>query len=422
MGLVPASLCIAQEAKHLHAGEGLRWLKGNTHTHTYWSDGDAAPEVSVAWYKDHGYDFLCLSDHNVLSDGSVEKWVPVTEKGPLTQERLEKLQDQFGKDSCMVEVRDGTPHLKLKTLPELREKFEEEEKFLLIQAEEITSFFPKVHMNGINLKRVIPPANNKEGYEVMISAIENLEHQSQEFGMPVFAHLNHPNWGDGVTAEDIMGAPVLRFFEVYNGHPGVRNWGNEERGMPSTDRIWDIVLAHRMRNGEAALLGVASDDTHNYHDLRIGEANAGRGWVMVLASKLEPNTIVEAMKRGDFYSSSGVGLQDIGWTGKELRVEIEEQQGVDYKVQFIGTRRDFDVSSEPVLDEKGEPKYGATRIYSHDIGEVLFETDSNPAVYPLTGDELYVRAKVISNKLQDNPFAKGDYETAWTQPYQPPRD
>jgi hypothetical protein len=27
-----------------------------------------------------------------------------------------------------------------------------------------------------------------------------------------------------------------------------------------------------------------------------------------------------------------------------------------------------------------------------------------------------VRAKIISSRLQENPFAAGDWETAWTQP------
>jgi len=43
-----------------------RWFKGNTHTHSLWSDGDAAPEHIADWYKSHGYDFLVLSDHNIL--------------------------------------------------------------------------------------------------------------------------------------------------------------------------------------------------------------------------------------------------------------------------------------------------------------------------------------------------------------------
>jgi hypothetical protein len=32
------------------------------------SDGDSPPEYVARWYKDHGYDFLILSDHNTLTD------------------------------------------------------------------------------------------------------------------------------------------------------------------------------------------------------------------------------------------------------------------------------------------------------------------------------------------------------------------
>jgi len=41
------------------------------------------------------------------------------------------------------------------------------------------------------------------------------------------------------------------------------------------------------------------------------------------------------------------------------------------------------------------------------------------AEYALSGDELYVRARVISSKLKENPHAPGEKETAWTQPVQP---
>jgi len=48
------------------------WYKGNTHTHSYRSDGDDFPEMIMEWYKSHHYDFICLSDHNTLAQG--EKW------------------------------------------------------------------------------------------------------------------------------------------------------------------------------------------------------------------------------------------------------------------------------------------------------------------------------------------------------------
>ena len=44
-----------------------RWYKGNTHTHTLNSDGDSTPDAVVQWYREHGYQFLVLTDHNFLT-------------------------------------------------------------------------------------------------------------------------------------------------------------------------------------------------------------------------------------------------------------------------------------------------------------------------------------------------------------------
>ena len=39
-----------------------------------------------------------------------------------------------------------------------------------------------------------------------------------------------------MTAEDLAAVVAERFFEVYNGHPGVNHLGNEKH--PSVERIW----------------------------------------------------------------------------------------------------------------------------------------------------------------------------------------
>lgn len=48
--------------------EQTNWYKGNLHSHTTDSDGTLTPEEAVKAYREHGYSFLCLSDHNVFSD------------------------------------------------------------------------------------------------------------------------------------------------------------------------------------------------------------------------------------------------------------------------------------------------------------------------------------------------------------------
>jgi len=46
------------------------WFRGNLHTHTTESDGSCPPETVIADYESRGYDFLCISDHDILVDPS----------------------------------------------------------------------------------------------------------------------------------------------------------------------------------------------------------------------------------------------------------------------------------------------------------------------------------------------------------------
>ncbi|MFM1920972.1 MAG: hypothetical protein RLZZ303_2606 [Candidatus Hydrogenedentota bacterium] len=403
---------------NLEAGDTLRWYKGNTHTHTLWSDGEAAPEYAAKWYKDRGYHFLCLSDHNILSSADAEKWMVVGGKSRLMPEQVELLKQEFGADA--VELRDvgGVSEMRLKTLPEVKTHFEEPEKFLLIQAEEITCMTPKVHVNGINVRDKITPLNSSAAEKSMQHAFEEIAAQEAKYGVPMFGHLNHPNWSDGVPVQTIVPTLEVTSFEVFNGHPGVRNWGNESRGMVNTDRIWDIILAMRIaKNPAAQFLGFATDDTHDYFQEGPEFCNGARGWVMVLADKLDADTITAAMKGGRFYSTSGVTLNSVKTDVEGYRVEIAAEEGVTYKTQFIGTHQGFDDRVTPVIDADGNPNPNMNHLHSDSIGVVLQETEGSEADYRFTGDELYVRAKIISSKPKENPFAIGDVETAWTQPY-----
>jgi hypothetical protein len=111
---------------------------------------------------------------------------------------------------------------------------------------------------------------------------------------------------------------------------------------------------------------------------------------------------MRAMKEGDFYSSTGVTIRDFRISRSRYFVDVEEEEGISYTTQFIGTRM--------------------TNGRAGQIGEVLLETTENPATYRFEGDELYVRVKIISSKPQENP-AQGEEgpEVAWLQPTVIPR-
>lgn len=53
--------------------QNKKWFKGNLHTHTKRSDGRLTPEESAALYREHGYDFLSLTDHWKVSETCVHE-------------------------------------------------------------------------------------------------------------------------------------------------------------------------------------------------------------------------------------------------------------------------------------------------------------------------------------------------------------
>jgi hypothetical protein len=390
----------------------LFWWKGNVHTHTFWSDGDDYPEMVVDWYKRQGYHFLALSDHNILQQG--EKWVAVTT--PKALETLRKYRQRFGLEWVEQRTLQYTQQVRLKTLASFRSLFEEPERFLLIQSEEITDKFLKadLHLNATNLRDFIRPAGGTSVLDVIQRNVNAVLEQGRRTGQPMFPHINHPNFSWAITAEDLMQVQGERFFEVYNGHPTVHNDGDARR--PSTERLWDIALSFRLsRLGLGPFYGLAVDDAHNYHWASRTNSNPGRGWVMVRAAELTPAALIAAMESGDFYASSGVRLREIWRSPRHLAVQIEPEPGVTYLTRFIGTRRNFDPRSQSMaLISLTDPPL--SHRYSADIGVVLSEVPGLIASYVLRGDELYVRAKVISSKPKANSTTLHETEAAWTQP------
>jgi len=63
----PVLMLLVCAATFASAQPPRRWYKGNTHTHTINSDGDSTPDQVVRWYREHGYQFLVLTDHNFLT-------------------------------------------------------------------------------------------------------------------------------------------------------------------------------------------------------------------------------------------------------------------------------------------------------------------------------------------------------------------
>lgn len=389
----------------------LKWWKGNTHTHTFWSDGQDYPEMVADWYKQHGYNFLVLSDHNVLSQGN--RWVDV-DKRHIEGNIHNKYLERFGTDWVETRLLEGKKQVRLKPLNEFRHILEEPDKFMMIQGEELSAD-GRVHVNAINSIERIGPKGGKTKSEILQNNINAVLEQEKLTGQEMLPHINHPNWHWTFTAEDIFPVIGEQFFELYNGHStSINNIGDENH--VNTERMWDIILA--MRLGVLTLpvmYGIGSDDAHVYHKKAPTVATPGRSWLMVRSTHLTPEYIIKAMKVGDFYASNGLTLKDIQFDGKTLKVKIDTEPGISYTTRFVGTKKGFDIKTTERKYKDGEKEH-VTRIYSDEIGVVLKESKGSYAEYTLSGDELYVRATVVSSKAKDNPHFEGELETAWVQP------
>ena len=393
----------------------MPWWKGNIHTHSLWSDGNDFPEMIADWYRSHDYHFLALSDHNILSEGV--RWMShdqIIARGG--KDVMKKYRDRFGDDWVETRGQTGTKShaVRLKPLNEFRTLLEKPGEFLMMPGEEISDRAEgrPVHMNATNLKRLIAPLGGATVREAMTNNLRAAEQQAQKEGREILVHLNHPNFGYAVTAEDLAAVLAERFFEVYNGHPGVNQLGDAQHA--GVERIWDIANTLRIAKFHAPpLWGVGTDDSHHYHGR--GGSRTGRGWVMVQAQHLKPESLIKAMKAGRFYASSGVELEKVSLEKFVLQLKIKPQPKATYVTQFIATTTDYDGQSQPVLDKNGKP-VRATRRYSVDVGKVLATAKGLNPQYKLTGKELYVRAVVTSSLPHRDPSYKNQKRQAWTQP------
>jgi len=271
-------------APYQGSASALHWYKGNTHTHTLNSDGDSTPDDVVRWYREHGYQFLVLTDHNFLTS-------------------VDGLNALHGAD----------------------------EKFLVIKGEEVTSSFKdasrsaSVHVNGFDVSARVDPARNASS--VLETIQRNVDGIRAVNGIP---SINHPNFGWSLTPDDVRQVRNNRLFEVYNGHPTVHNEGGG--GVPGLDEAWDMILSQGVQ-----LYGIAVDDAHTFKDPgNPAVAGPGRGWVVVRSGRLDARALLDAMERGDFYASTGVELADVQASARSLTVQIRQRADYKYRTQFIG--------------------------------------------------------------------------------------
>ena len=432
----------------LRGAEGPRWYKGMMHCHTYWSDGRGFPEDAAKAYRDLGYDFLSITDHNRIGvDG--DQWRNVEpEDGPWPPQVSQPVFDHYRKTFPQVRtrMRGGKTQVRLQPFAETRQMFEADGRFLLMPGTELTMAMPTegnrydVHMNCVNVPRVLDDvahddliAHRKDVSvrEMVARSLAAWQKDADTFDEPSVFILNHPQWPIlDVSPEDLIALRDVRYFEICNcgaDHPvppelGDDGWYN--------DRFWDVVNAFRARRGERLLYAVASDDSHWYpngHARKPWQAGTpGDGYVRVFADTLTPAALFAAMDRGRFHASCGVDLDEVAFDGRTLSVRVLAKPGVKHTVRFIVSKRGFAETPAKTLHfDFPQGKGRDVAVYGRGIGETAKTVEGRTgegltAAYALTEDDLYVRARVESDEpsyYQPAPSFHPKVRCAWTQPY-----
>jgi hypothetical protein len=337
-GLALAAFLVGCSATRPAEGEAsaLPWWKGLTHMHSRWSDGADFPEMAAQWYKTHGYNFVVTTDHNTVQEG--ERWSPLV-KQPRDNQRQEEYQKWLGEEKVPTRQEENSkakPMItlaKVKPLADYRARIEEPGRFIIIPGEEITDSSNKVqiHFVAINPAEKMTPVKAKTIKETIEGDLGLVTRQEERLKRPMLAILNHPNWGGMIPVEDWQALHDLVCFEVMNEVITNNDNAGDEKRL-GTDRLWDVALAARLsRLGLGTLYGVAADDTHD------AQSAGGFGWIVVRAKDLSAESLIDAMKMGEFYSSTGVRLKDVRRDPKAYTVEVDPEPGVTYTIQFIGT-------------------------------------------------------------------------------------
>lgn len=215
---------------------------------------------------------------------------------------------------------------------------------VLIEAEEVGG---GPHTLAVNVRNRIDPRMARQ------DVINDIRMQGG------IAILNHPNWGVAFSHwphETIEALTGFTGIEVYNAVID-----RLEGSSLATDR-WDRILSTGAR-----VWGFANDDAHHPDEI-------GRAWIHVAAEECSRESILEAVRTGAFYASTGVTIESIALEGSSIVVHAPDCQ----RVRFVA-------------------RHGAVRSFA----------DGPAARYTPVGDEGYVRIEC---------YGCGD-AVAWTQPF-----
>jgi hypothetical protein len=124
-----------------------------------------------------------------------------------------------------------------------------------------------------------------------------------------FSIFNHPNWQASFNhcPQELMErCEGYVGLEIYNGVI------SRLQGSPYATNRWDMLLTQGRR-----VWGFAHDDSH------AATGDVGLGWNVVYVTEETAGGVVEALRMGRFYASTGVEIAEIRVEGNRIAIETE---------------------------------------------------------------------------------------------------
>jgi hypothetical protein len=272
----------------------LEWLKGDTHSHAAPSgDSHTDPDKVFAWYHEHGYDFMVLTDHNRVTN--VDELTP-----PPGLIVIPGVELTYNPTECEAPAR-----------PEPDGKC-------------------RIHVNLLGVtgrpEGKIEWANRDS--RLRLDSYQAAIDESAQIGGLV--QINHPQWWWGMTADLLVDLAKRGVHLVEIANAQFAKWNAGDATHPSMEQLWDTALT-----AGVDLWGVASDDAHDYQADGGGKYPAGGGWIFVHARR-DAASILDAIDTGQFYSSNGVVLSRADVEDGELVVEVDPADPGEHTITFVG--------------------------------------------------------------------------------------
>lgn len=147
-----------------------------------------------------------------------------------------------------------------------------------------------------------PPAADETGPQIAARAL----------AAGAFVAAAHPQWY-GLTEADILSLGPIHAVEVFNG-----------TSVDHNDRADSWYMADLLYQHGHRYTACATDDTH----FNPNRADFLLGWVWVKSESLSPEALLQALKAGDYYSSTGPQISDIEVTGEKIVVRCSPAERV----------------------------------------------------------------------------------------------